>query len=542
MPSYRMPKPLKRLSFNDADPAHQDFQYLEDCATAYWYSEILFAAIELGLFDLLDRGISSLDGLSEAASCRREELHRLLKAMEGMALVGRQEDQWSNSQVAGMFLVKGKASYLGDFFLYRRYLRPSWQALVQRVSLKEEQRQVVPEKDNYVQRNLHYVVATDGLMRQKAKEIAGLLRSIPWRTPVLDIGGGAGSLVRALIRSKGDASHRGLPEGGRPSCLFELPETIQAAKSVYPHPTDWDMIETIEGDFRSYEFDPEQNYGLVVVSNFLHAYGADEARALLNKAIQLMETGGMVLIHDYFPDRLGRSPQKGSLYDLNMMLNTYNGTCHESAVVIQWLQEGGLTPFHIGDLSTDTAVILASQSLGQGDMGLDTGEKTNLEQWVYFAREEGFRHAVVIPAGQVDVSSWVRHKCKFGCDGYGKNLQCPPYGLDSDQTREIIQAYSWCLIVEGMPPGRDFHRGLLALEKKAFLSGFHKAFAFGAGPCPVCDPCPTNGPCRHPSLARPSMESSGIDVYTTARQAGINLNPVLEKGRYVKYIGLLFLE
>jgi hypothetical protein len=37
------------------------------------------------------------------------------------------------------------------------------------------------------------------------------------------------------------------------------------------------------------------------------------------------------------------------------------------------------------------------------------------------------------------------------------------------------------------------------------------------------------------------MEGSGIDVYATARNAGIRLEPVTEKGQYVKYIGLVLL-
>jgi predicted metal-binding protein len=83
-----------------------------------------------------------------------------------------------------------------------------------------------------------------------------------------------------------------------------------------------------------------------------------------------------------------------------------------------------------------------------------------------------------------------------------------------------------------------------ALELKLFdiLDGFHKAFVFGAGPCPVCESCPTDGSCRHSDLARPSMEGSGIDVFETAENAGIPLKPLRQKDHYIKYFGLLLLE
>ena len=106
----------------------------------------------------------------------------------------------------------------------------------------------------------------------------------------------------------------------------------------------------------------------------------------------------------------------------------------------------------------------------------------------------------------------------------------------------MLDAYRQALLVEGAPPGKAFHRRLLALEKAAFIGGFPKALVFGAGPCPICDSCPPAGPCRHPEQARPAMEAAGIDVYATAANAGIDLQPVPARDGYVKYLGLLLLE
>jgi len=106
----------------------------------------------------------------------------------------------------------------------------------------------------------------------------------------------------------------------------------------------------------------------------------------------------------------------------------------------------------------------------------------------------------------------------------------------------MLDSYTRAMLLEGAPPGQAFHERLLRLETKAFLAGFHKAFVFGAGPCTLCASCAEDGICRHPDKARPAMEGSGIDVYTTARNAGIHLEPVTDKLQYVKYIGLLLLE
>ncbi|MBU1056361.1 MAG: methyltransferase domain-containing protein [Proteobacteria bacterium] len=547
MPRYKNPDKMPDMPFCRADLAHEDFQYLEDLSTAYWYSEVLFAAIKLGLFVFLEKGISSVDKLAIAASCSKEELHRLLKAMEKLTLVCHDNGLWFNSQVTRMFLVPGQPSYMGEFFLYRKYMQPQWQSIANKVSINNEDEttrvdnNIISEEDEYALRNFNYVMTADVLIQQKNKEIVSLLKPFSWQLPLLDIGGGAGSLGRSLIKSKiNDTKNQSneIPV----SILFELPEVINAAHKLYSDRDDWQYFESMEGDFILHKFDEDKKYGLIIMSNFLHAYGNKEAHELFLKAASLLKKEGMILIHDYFPDRFGRNPQKGALYDLNMMLNTYNGTCHESSTIKGWLEEAGFNKVKVIDLGTDTSIILAAQDQFHYNLPIDIHEKTNLDKWVYAAVDEGFKKAVILPVAKIATGSWVRQKCRFGCSEFGKKLQCPPYSIDNRETEEMLKSYSWCMLVEDMPPGRKFHKKLLNLEKRLFLAGFHKAFSFGAGPCPVCKKCPDNNICLHPDLARPSMEASGIDVYETAKAAGITLKPVSEKDRYVKYIGLLLLE
>jgi len=527
---------------SDSDPSRLDYQQFENLATAYWQSEVLFSALELKLFDHIEAGASTLQALCTAAACKEDGLYRLLKVMTRMELIGENNGNWYNSQAARVYLVETSPTYMGDFFLYRRTMQEKFHRLTRKVSLddgligKKDCRQFRAE-DPYEDRNGNYVRALDRLAREKAKEIVGMLGNETWELPILDLGGGAGALCRRIVASlsPADPQHSGLDHAAA-GVLLDLPEVIDAARQIYPNETEWVGIETVAADFRVYEFDVNRQFGLIVMSNFLHAYGEMEARNLLEKAVRLLKPGGKVLIHDYFPDRLGCNPHKGAMYDLAMMLNTYDGQCHEASRVISWLDAAGIQESVVLDLETDSALILAG-----GIRSRDHLVPLPL-QWADIAISEGFRRAVPISTDKIATAPWVRLKCRYGCKGFGKNLQCPPNGRDDLETQRLLKSYRWALLLEGTPPGRSFHQRLLRLEKRAFLSGLHKAFVMGAGPCTVCDICPGEGACNRSDLARPSMEASGIDVYQTAKAACLVLNPVQKKGQYVKYIGLLLLE
>ncbi len=70
------------------------------------------------------------------------------------------------------------------------------------------------------------------------------------------------------------------------------------------------------------------------------------------------------------------------------------------------------------------------------------------------------------------------------------------------------------------------------LESEAFYDGYHLAMAFAGGPC---EPylCPdkecsilTGQGCRHPYVARPSMEGVGMNALAMAAKVGWDVYPI----------------
>jgi predicted metal-binding protein len=162
----------------------------------------------------------------------------------------------------------------------------------------------------------------------------------------------------------------------------------------------------------------------------------------------------------------------------------------------------------------------------------------------------GVSRAEIIDTRNVVVGNWVRLKCQYGCGGYGEYLTCPPYSPTPDYTKKMIGEYTRGLLmqIENVSPvnrprlGSRLRRIVADLEREVFLDGYHKAFGLAAGPCRLCKTCDTKGLCKHPYIARPSMEACGIDVYGTARNCGFELEVVRTEDLSYSYIGLILIE
>jgi predicted metal-binding protein len=176
--------------------------------------------------------------------------------------------------------------------------------------------------------------------------------------------------------------------------------------------------------------------------------------------------------------------------------------------------------------------------------------KRTLEEYCRAALARGASWARAVPASYVVTAPWVGYKCRFGCGSYGARHLCPPATPTPAETAAVIRCYARAILVtyESGPRGAEralrkkMHEDLLALEREIFLDGCHKAMAFAAGPCNLCAKCDISKPCLRPGEPRPSMESCGIDVFSTFARAGVELEVVADVGMPYKLCGLVLVE
>lgn len=169
----------------------------------------------------------------------------------------------------------------------------------------------------------------------------------------------------------------------------------------------------------------------------------------------------------------------------------------------------------------------------------------DLTRYLALAGELGASAAAILDREAWHLDPRVTLKCAVPrCRNFSTCANCPPHSPSATETAAIIDRYRKGILLrwqyrrgasrqEGKELRSSAYSTLAAIEAAAFYDGYYLACGFGSGSCrlSLCDDgfCqeivePHKG-CRHPFLARPSMEAVGFDVYKTAARAGWILHP-----------------
>jgi predicted metal-binding protein len=154
---------------------------------------------------------------------------------------------------------------------------------------------------------------------------------------------------------------------------------------------------------------------------------------------------------------------------------------------------------------------------------------------------------------QIVVAQWVRQKCMFGCPEYGHNAACPPNTPSVDECARFFREYRHAAVLhfsrKVAKPGdrhawtRKINRGLLKLEREVFIAGHRKAFALFMDSCGLCKSCSdTRAGCKNLAGARPAPEAMAVDVFTTVRRAGFDIEVLADYDQTLNRFSLLMVE
>ena len=141
------------------------------------------------------------------------------------------------------------------------------------------------------------------------------------------------------------------------------------------------------------------------------------------------------------------------------------------------------------------------------------------QELIQEALDFGCAKAQVISTKAISLAHWVKLQCQFGCSNHGKLFTCPPFTPESEEMAEILEEYDQALLIYANHD-TNVQEIVIHLETRFKQNGYQKAFALGAQPCKLCDPCTISTFCQYPEKARPTLQACGIDVNATVSNNG----------------------
>jgi len=313
-------------------------------AMGFMAAKHLFVANEIGLFESLAAGRSSIAELAKKTAISPRTLGIVANAMVSLGLVERQGDRYSNSDVAATFLAGRPGPDLRPMVrFWNRISYPSWQKLEEAVRRGERQAQFGGFTKEEQQ------IFSAGVESFSAPVAAALSTSYDFSSHrrVLDVGGGTGSFLVAVLRRQ--SALRGT--------LFELPGACAVALQRLAREPEGTRIEVVEGDIFK---DPlPEGHDVLIVANTVHVLSAAHNVELLRKMRAGVSPGARLLLADLWTDSTHTQPAAAPLMSGEFLVLSGEGQAYSEWEADGWLGKTGWRKLEHKALAGPTSLIIA---------------------------------------------------------------------------------------------------------------------------------------------------------------------------------------
>ena len=284
---------------------------------AFRGSKAMFAAVELGIFDLLEGGPKDAMALARETRSKPDALERLLDVCTGLGLLAKRGIHYSNLPVAQRYLCRESRSTLAGYILYsNRALLPMWEHLEDAVREGTHRwRQTFGHEGSIFE----HFFRTDETRRDFLMGMNGFgMLSSPGIAEAFDL-----SCFRRMVDLGGATGHLALAVLDRYpqmwAAVFDLPGAIETARAMLSGTPGEGRIELIAGDFFT---DPLPEADLYALGRILHDWAQETIDSLLKKIHGRLPPGGGILIAERFLNEDKTGPLPALLQSLNMLVCT----------------------------------------------------------------------------------------------------------------------------------------------------------------------------------------------------------------------------
>ena len=284
---------------------------------AFRRSKAMFAAVSLGIFDLLHQKPDDVRTLAAKLSLEGDPLERLLDACVGLKLLRRRGVLYENEPVASTYLCRASKRALTGYVLYSNdVLFRLWS------HLEDGVREGTPRwKQEF---GIEGGIFDHFFRTEEAREtfVRGMhgfgLLSSPKVVEAFDLSG-----FRVLVDLGGATGHLAVAACERypnlRAVVFDLPQVFEAARAYTQQSSAAQRVDVSAGDFFHDDL-PEAD--LFVMSRILHDWAEEKIHALLARIYQRLPAGGGILLAEKLLSEDKSGPTSAQLQSLNMLMCT----------------------------------------------------------------------------------------------------------------------------------------------------------------------------------------------------------------------------
>ena len=307
---------------------------LSHLATAYWQSATLVAAVELGLFDVLEGDSCTAADVATRLGVSADQVEALLDALVSLELLEKHGPQYLICTDARPLLLRSSPTCMLDALAYNGDLYHHWAKLPDLVRFAKPAVEQKAQLGSDTARTQRFVRGMESKARAYTPVIAPMI-DLDGEATLLDVGSGPGTLSRHLAER-----HPGLSV-----TLLDLPDVLAVAKSINAGSTVAGRLHYHPADYRRDALPGP--FDAVVYAGALHQESCDSAGPLFAQFAQVLKPGGRLFVVDLLLDSSRTKPVFSTLFQLNMRLIQPASRVFSEAEVQRLMTDAGLTSIEV---------------------------------------------------------------------------------------------------------------------------------------------------------------------------------------------------
>jgi SAM-dependent methyltransferase len=313
----------------------------------FWKTCTLHAAVKLDVFTVIGDQPITASQVSQKLNGAQRGVERLLDALTAMGLFLKTDGKYANTPAGKTFLAKDSDKYIGHIIMHHHHLLESWSHLDQAVlSGRPVRTRASFSEDEWRE---SFLLGMFNLAMGLAPRLVPLI-DLSSRCRLLDLGGGPGTY----------AIHFCLNNPQLKATVYDLPTTRPFAEKTIKQFKLKNRIQFADGNYLE---DPiEGRYDAIWLSHILHGEGPDDCRKIIQKAVSVLEPGGVIIIHDFILNNSMDGPLFPALFSLNMLLGTEFGQSYSDDQITEMLVAAGVKDIHRIDIQSpnDSGIIMGN--------------------------------------------------------------------------------------------------------------------------------------------------------------------------------------